>query len=175
MAGGLSGALRRVAGIIAGWSLGVVFALFMTGIAARYLFDRPISWIDEAVTLLAVWSTFWTAAFVLDWRDHIAFDIVYCSGSERLQRLFLIVGLTGFSALMLAALPGMVDYTLFQWRETTDAMRLRLDVVYAVFPIFFAVIILRMLIALRRLLGREWRAELSAWSSEAPSEPERHS
>jgi TRAP-type C4-dicarboxylate transport system permease small subunit len=54
-------------------------------------------------------------------------------------------------------------------------MRLRLDVVYAVFPIFFAVIILRMLIALRRLLGREWRAELSAWSSEAPSEPERHS
>lgn len=173
MAQGLSGAFRRVAGIIAAWSLGIVFALFMTGIAARYLFDRPISWIDEAVTLLAVWSTFWTAAFVLDWRDHIAFDIVYSSMGERLQRGFLLVGLAGFSALMLIALPGMVDYTLFLWRETTDAMRMRLDFVYAVFPAFFAVIILRMLLALRRLLGRDWRAELAAWSGEAPIEPER--
>lgn len=169
MAHGSVGAFRRIAGIIAAWSLGVVFALFMTGIAARYLFDRPISWIDEAVTLLAVWSIFWTAAFVLDWRDHIAFDIVFSSMGERLQRAFLLVGLTGFCVLMLAALPGMIDYTLFLWRETTDALRLRLDFVYAVFPAFFAVIVLRMLLALRRLLGSGWRAELADWSGEPPA------
>ena len=112
MTGGGHSMFQRIAGAIAAWSLGIVFALFMTGIAARYLFDRPISWIDEAVTILSVWSTFWTAAFILDWRDHIAFDIVYNGLSQSGQRIGLLLGLCGFIALMGAAIPGLVDYTL---------------------------------------------------------------
>jgi TRAP-type C4-dicarboxylate transport system permease small subunit len=156
---------RHIAGVIAAWSLGTVFVLFMIGVAARWA-NRPIGWIDEAVTLLSVWSTFWTGAFVLRWPDYIAFDIVYTHVSEGMRRVLLLCGLVAFCALMTAALPGMVDYTMFLWRERTDAMLLRLDFVYAIFPIFFAVVVLRMLASVRRLLSRNWRAEIAHWAGE---------
>lgn len=157
--------LRTVATHIAAASLAAVFGLFIVGVFMR-LANRPVSWIDEAVTLLSVWSTFWTAAFVLRWSDHIAFDIVYTHISEAKRRAFLIIGLVAFCALFGAAVPGMIDYTLFLWRERTDALLLRLDFVYAIFPLFFLVIVVRMLVSIWRLLTRHWRSELQLWSGE---------
>ena len=161
----LATTFRQLAGVIAAWSLGVVFFLFIIGVGAR-LANKPISWIDEAVTLLSVWSTFWTAAFVLRWPDHIAFDIVYTNISEVKRRVFLLIGLLAFCAIFIAALPGMVDYTMFLWRERTDALLLRLDFVYAVFPLFFLVVVIRMLMAVGRLSTSGWRNELAHWAGE---------
>lgn len=155
--------LSRFARVVAAWSLGLVFVLFLIGIGSRYILNRPISVIDEAVTLLAVWSTFWTAAFVLKWPEHIAFDIVFTYVSARMKRLFLLVGLGAFTVLMLAAMPGMIDYTQFLWRERTDSMQLRLDVAYAIFPAFFAVVLIRFAVSIGRLLTRDWQTELARW------------
>lgn len=160
-------ALRRLAGRVAAASFGVVFALFVLGVAMRYLFGRPLSWLDEAVTLISVWSTFWTAAFVLTWREHIAFDVAFGALPAGLQRLSLLLGCLIFVGLIGAAMPGLVDYTLFLWRERTDAMQLRLDYVYAVFPAFLAVVGARLFAVATRLAFGDWRAELARWSSDA--------
>ncbi|MHB2165589.1 TRAP transporter small permease [Alsobacter sp. R-9] len=154
---------RRFAGLVAAWSMGVVFLLFVVGVALR-LANRPVSWIDEAVTLLCTWSTFWTAAFVLRWPEHIAFDVVFTNLKPSLQRASLLIGGTAFVILMGAALPGMVDYTLFLWRERSDSLQLRLDWVYAIYPLFFAVIVLRFAWSLRELVSPRWRAELDRWN-----------
>lgn len=161
---GIAPSFRRVAGFLSAAGIAVVFALFVFGVAMRYLFDRPVGFVDEAVTLISVWSTFWTAAFVLKWPEHIAFDVVYAHVAPPAQRALLLAGATGFVILMGAAMPGMIDYTLFLWRERTDVMLLRLDWVYAVFPAFFAIILLRFVIVLRRLVGADWRAEVAHWS-----------
>jgi TRAP-type C4-dicarboxylate transport system permease small subunit len=145
------------------FSLGTVFVLFIYGVAMRYLFNRPISWVDEAVTVLMVWSVLWTAALNLRWSEHISFDVVFIHASARTQRLMLLVVGSLFVILMLAALPGLVDYTLFLWRERTDMLGMRLDFVYAIFPFFFAVIVVRLLLSIRRLLGRHWQDELAHW------------
>lgn len=164
MAGRFLQRFQRMAGYVSAWSIGIVFGLFMAGITMRYVFNRPVSWIDEAVTLLSVWSTFWTAAFVLKWPDHIAFDVVYANLRPAIQRAFLIVGIAAFLVLMGAAMPGMVDYTLFLWRERTDALLLRLDWVYAIFPAFFLVILLRLAVSLKALLSARWPDEVAHWS-----------
>ena len=156
---------HRVASFIAAWSLGIVFALFIAGIAMRYLFNAPLAWIEEMVTLLSVWSTFWTAAFVLTWSEHIAFDVVFSHLRPALQRYALLTGSVAFIALMAAAIPGMIDYTLFLWRERTDAMQLRLDWVYSIYPIFFIVIVLRLAFVVRNLLSPKWQDELGRWAS----------
>jgi TRAP-type C4-dicarboxylate transport system permease small subunit len=162
--GGRSGPFRRAAAVVSAAGIAIVFALFVLGVAMRYLFDRPLGFIDEAVTLLSVWTTFWTAAFVLKWPEHIAFDVAYAQAPPALQRWLLLAGATGFVILMGAAMPGMVDYTLFLWRERTDVLQLRLDWVYAVFPAFFLVILLRLGMVVRRLLGAGWRGEVGHWS-----------
>jgi TRAP-type C4-dicarboxylate transport system permease small subunit len=158
------GALNRLAGLVAGWSLAVVFALFVAGIGSRYLLHRPIGWIDEAVTLLSVWSTFWTAAFVLTWQEHIAFDVLFGALPESLQRLSLLAGCLLFIGLIGWAMPGLVDYTLFLWRERTDTLQLRLDHVFAVFPAFLTVMAAKLAAAAARLAFGDWRAELARWS-----------
>jgi TRAP-type C4-dicarboxylate transport system permease small subunit len=104
-----------------------VFVLFIYGVGMRYLLNRPVSWTDEAVTVLMAWSVLWTGAFVLRWSEHISFDIVFINLAPKRQRLMLLVGNSVFVILMLAALPGMVDYTLFLWREKTDMLEMRLD------------------------------------------------
>ena len=128
---------KRLAQAVSTLSMGVVFVLFIYGVGMRYLLNRPVSWTDEAVTVLMVWSVLWTGAFVLRWSEHISFDIVFVNLAPERQRLMLLVGNLAFVILMFAALPGMVDYTLFLWREKTDMMEMRLDFVYAIFPIFF--------------------------------------
>ncbi|MBL8702249.1 MAG: TRAP transporter small permease subunit [Alphaproteobacteria bacterium] len=157
--------LRRLAEDVAAASIAAVFVLFVIGVGARYLFNNPISWIDEVVTILSVWSTFWTAALVLKWREFIAFDVVFEMLGRGGRRAVLVAGIVLFVAITGAAMPGMVDYTLFLWRETTDTLRWRLDWVYSVFPAFFAVVAIRLLLALRRLTIGAWQAELAEWSA----------
>ncbi len=155
---------RRFAVAVSTLNLAMVFALFVYGVGMRYLFDRPIGWVDEAVTVLSVWSVLWTAAFVLRWHEHIAFDIIFMNLAPRRQRVMLMVVNILFVALMLAALPGMVDYTLFLWREKTDMLEMRLDFVYAIFPIFFITIVLRQLTCIWRLWSPRWEQELPQWT-----------
>jgi TRAP-type C4-dicarboxylate transport system permease small subunit len=157
---------KRLAEAVSTLSLGLVFILFIYGVGMRYLLNRPVSWTDEAVTVLMVWSVLWTGAFVLRWSEHISFDIVFVNLAPERQRLMLLVGNLAFVILMFAALPGMVDYTLFLWREKTDMMEMRLDFVYAIFPIFFIAIVVRQLLSLWRLMSPGWPAELARWTGE---------
>ena len=163
-------AFRRFAEAVSSLSLGIVFVLFLYGVGMRYLLNRPVSWTDEAVTVLAVWSVLWTSAFVLRWSEHISFDIVFVNLSPPRQRLMLLVAHVAFVLLMLAALPGMVDYTLFLWRERTDMLQMRLDFVYAIFPIFFIAIVMRQVMCIWHLLGGRWRDELRRWNGEPREE-----
>jgi len=160
--------LRRLAALVSAWSLAGVFGLFILGIGARHLFGVSLSWTDEAVTLLAVWSTFWTAGLVLRWPEFIAFDVLFVNVPPGLQRAMLLAGIFGLGGLLGAAMPAMVDYTLFLWRERTDSLELRLDLVFAIFPAFFAAMLLRLALAAWRLAGRGWRDELRRWSAGEP-------
>ena len=155
---------KRLAEAVSTLSLGVVFLFFIYGVGMRYLLNRPVSWTDEAVTVLMVWSVLWTGAFVLRWSEHISFDIVFVNLAPKRQRWMLLVANLAFVALMFAALPGMVDYTLFLWREKTDMLEMRLDFVYAIFPIFFIAIVVRQLLSLWRLLSPSWPAEVARWT-----------
>ena len=157
---------KRLAEAVSTLSMGVVFVLFIYGVGMRYLLNRPVSWTDEAVTVLMVWSVLWTGAFVLRWSEHISFDIVFVNLAPERQRQMLLVGNLAFVILMFAALPGMVDYTLFLWREKTDMLEMRLDFVYAIFPIFFMAIVVRQLLSLWRLMSPHWPTELARWTGD---------
>jgi TRAP-type C4-dicarboxylate transport system permease small subunit len=157
------GALNAFAGRIAGWSLALVFGLFVLGVGFRYLGRMPLNWTDEAVTLLSVWSTFWTAAFVLTWREHIAFDVLFGALPPEAQRVSLLLAALLFIGLIGAAMPGLIDYTLFLWRERTDTLQLRIDHVFAVFPAFLVVMGAKLGLTAFRLAFGDWRAELARW------------
>ncbi len=161
---------HRFAQAVASLSLAAVFAMFVYGVGMRYLFNHPVSWVDEAVTVLIAWSVLWTAGFVLRWPEHIAFDIVFALVAPAWQRWMLLAVTAAFVVLMGAALPTLVNYTLFLWRERTDMLQIRLDFVYAIFPLFIAVVVVRLAATVWRLMSSGWREELARWSHPADEE-----
>jgi TRAP-type C4-dicarboxylate transport system permease small subunit len=137
-----------------------MFAMFMLQIFTRYVLGRPFGWTSEACVIFYVWIVFWTSAFLVHERDHVAFTIFYETASPKGRR---VLGIVGAAALLLAfaiALPGAFDWITFMKIEATPVMRIRFDLVYSVFVMFVVAVIVRAGYDLYRLVGPHWREEV---------------
>jgi TRAP-type C4-dicarboxylate transport system permease small subunit len=130
--------MQRAAAAVSALLVAAVFLAVIVGVACRYVFGAPLVWIDELTAVLFIWAIFWTGAFVVPVREHVAFDLVYQALPPRAAAwLFRVVCLLVAVAL-LAALPKLWNFISFLWRERTPALQWRLDYVYACFAIFIA-------------------------------------
>jgi len=152
--------LARAAELTACALFAGVFAVFVYKIVMRYAAHDPIAWADEVSVILFVWVIFWANAFVVGDRRQISFDLVYRMLPPRARRIAAMARLLLVGGLFAAALPGVVDYTLFLWRERTPVLGLRLDLVYGCFALFVAAVCARAAAGLARLAGTSWRAQL---------------
>ncbi len=132
-----------------------VFAIFLLKVAMRYAAGDALAWADEISTILFVWLVFWANAFLVPDRQQIAFDLLVRYLPPRGQRVtealrHLVVG-----GLFAWALPGVVDYLRFLWRERTPVLQWRLDWVYSCFGIFVLAVVVRSALGLYRLCQRQ--------------------
>lgn len=154
--------LRGVAEVVSGLMFAGIFVVFIAGIVMRYVVARPLLWSDEVAILLLLWCTFITDAFVVRASDHVAFDAVWDKASPGGRRIIGIVGSALFALIFLAALPVIVDYVLFLWRERTDTLELRLDVVFSCFIIYIVMVIVRLVARCVVLCGPDWRDHVAS-------------
>lgn len=152
--------IRRAAHGLAVSGMVAVFAIFIYGVAMRHA-GHPQSWVDEVVTILAAWVVLFTSAFVLRWRDFIAFDMLFRALPPGGQRLSMILASLGFVAVIAASFYGIVDYVLFMGIMSTDMVGLPLDLVYAIFPAFLLGVSLRLLLLAWRLAFGDHAAALA--------------
>lgn len=146
---------------VAGLGFVAIFAVFVAAVAMRYLFRAPIQWADEFVTVAAMWVIFWSAAFVLRDREHVAIDAVHDALPPQGRRLGRIVAALLLGGLFAAALPSVLDYVLFLWRQRTNILEWRLDIVFLCLPLFLAAAVARSGWEVARLLGPGWRAHVA--------------
>ena len=146
--------MRRAAAAISAFLIAAVLGAVLLGVARRYLFGAPLSWTDELSAVLFVWAVFWTAAFAVPLREHVAFDLVLDSLPAGLRRGIAIGASLAVGLALLAALPKTVEFVAFLWRERTAALQWRLDFVYACFPLFMGAAALRFLWQALRLCLR---------------------
>ena len=137
--------MRRAAAAISAFLIAAVLGAVLLGVARRYLFGAPLSWTDELSAVLFVWAVFWTAAFAVPLREHVAFDLVLDLLPAGLRRGIAIGASLAVGLALLAALPKTVEFVAFLWRERTPALQWRLDYVYACFPLFMGAAALRFL------------------------------
>jgi TRAP-type C4-dicarboxylate transport system permease small subunit len=135
--------MRRVAAAISALLIAAVLVSVLVGVARRYLLGAPLVWIDELTGVLFIWAIFWAAAFAVPLREHVAFDLVHNALPERLRRLPYRIACAAAAVALVLALPEVVNFILFLWRERTPALQWRLDYVYACFPGFIAAAALR--------------------------------
>jgi TRAP-type C4-dicarboxylate transport system permease small subunit len=148
---------RTFAEVVSGLMFAGIFVVFIIGIVMRYVFDAPLLWGDEVAMMLLLWVTFLTDAFVVRGSDHVAFDVVWDVASPPARRIMGILGRAVFALIFLAALPTIVDYVLFLWREHTDVLEIRFDVLFFCFVIYIAMVVVRLVAQLVEFSGAAWR------------------
>ena len=146
--------MKKAAAAISALLIAAVLGTVLLGVARRYLFGVPLSWTDELSAVLFVWAVFWTAAFAVPLREHVAFDLLLEALPARLRRGIAIGASVVVGLALLAALPKTVEFIAFLWRERTAALQWRLDYVYACFPLFMGAAAVRFLWEALRLCLR---------------------
>ncbi len=135
--------LRRGADAVGAALFAALFIVFLVQIAARFAFNRPLPWTDEAAVVLYLWVILWAAAFIVREREHVAFDLLWNAAGRRTRRAMRIAGHLLLGGLCAWALPGNWDYVRFMAREGTPVLGVPLMWVFLPFVALLAAIVVR--------------------------------
>ncbi len=135
--------LTNAANAIGGGLFLTLFVVFVVQITARFGFNKPLAWTDEAAVILYVWIILWSAAFIVPRREHVVFDLVWNSVSRRARQLMQNAGNLLVGGLALGALPASWDYVHFMRREGTPVLNIPFMWVYLPFVLLMAALAVR--------------------------------
>ena len=135
--------LQRFANAIGGGLFLTLFMVFIIQIGARFGFNQPLPWTDEAAVILYIWVILWAAAVVVPEREHVVFDLVWNSAGRRTRQAMRIAGNLLIGGLCAVALPASWDYVHFMQREGTPVLNMPLMWVYLPFVILMAALVVR--------------------------------
>ena len=153
--------LRRAANALGAGLFLALFGVFIIQITARFGFNKPLPWTDEAAVILYVWVILWAAATMVPQREHVAFDLIWNSVGAGVRRVMQISGNVLVGGLALVALPASWDYVRFMLREGTPVLGLPLFWVYLPFVLMLLALVLRCGFAVwQALRGQRLDAEL---------------
>jgi len=134
---------QKAANAIGGGLFLTLFIVFVIQVTARFAFNKPMAWTDEAAVILYVWAILWAAAFVVPEREHVVFDLVWNSVSRRARQVMQIVGNLMIGGLALCGIPASWDYVHFMAREGTPVLGLSFMWVFLPFVLLLAALVVR--------------------------------
>ena len=140
--------LRRSAAAVGAALFAALFAVFIVQVTARFVFNRPLPWTDEAAVILYVWVILWSAALIVPEREHVAFDLVWNLAGPRTRKLMRAFGLAVVGGLAAWAIPASVDFTRFMAREGSPVLGLPLAWLFVPFVLLLAALVVRAAIGL---------------------------
>ncbi len=129
-----------------------LFIVFVIQVTARFGFNKPIAWTDEAAVILYVWIILWAAAVVVPQREHVAFDLVWNSVGLRARKIMRISGNLLVGGLALVAIPATWDYVHFMNREGTPVLGVSFMWVFLPFVLLLISLVVRAALAIRNAL-----------------------
>ena len=120
-----------------------LFVVFILQVTARFGFNQPLPWSDEAAVVLYVWVILWSAAAIVPEREHVVFDLLWNSGGKRTRQVMRIAGNLMVGGLAAVAVPATWDYVHFMRRESTPVLGISFMWVFLPFVILMAALVLR--------------------------------
>ena len=134
---------QKAANAVGGGLFLTLFIVFVIQVTARFGFDKPLAWTDEAAVVLYVWIILWAAAFVVPEREHVVFDLVWNSVSQRARQFMQIVGNLLVGGLALCGIPASWDYVHFMNREGTPVLGISFMWVFLPFVLLLIALVVR--------------------------------
>nr|WP_315848957.1 TRAP transporter small permease subunit [uncultured Rhodoferax sp.] len=135
--------LQQAANLLGGGLFLTLFVVFIIQIAARFGFNKPLPWTDEAAVILYVWVILWAAAAVVPEREHVVFDLMWNSVNTRTRQAMRIVGNLMVGGLALVAIPASWDYVHFMAREGSPVLGLPFMWIFLPFVLLLIALVIR--------------------------------
>ncbi len=135
--------LRFLLNSIGGLLFLALFAVFIIQIIARFGFNYPLPWTDEAAVILYIWVILWASAFMVPAREHVVFDLIWNNVGKRTRQIMAIIGNLLIGGLALIGLPATWDYVKFMQREGTPVLELPFFWVYLPLVLLMAALVIR--------------------------------
>ncbi len=135
--------LQQAANAIGGGLFLMLFMVFIVQIVARFGFDKPMPWTDEAAVILYVWVILWAAAVIVPEREHVVFDLLWNSVGRRARQFMRIAGNLLIGGLALVGLPASWDYVHFMAREDSPVLGVPIMWIYLPFVLLLAALAVR--------------------------------
>lgn len=134
---------QKAANVIGGGLFLTLFIVFVIQVTARFAFNKPIAWTDEAAVILYVWVILWGAAVVVPEREHVVFDLLWNSVPQRARQIMAIAGNLLVGGLALCGIPDCWDYVHFMAREGTPVLGVPFMWVFMPFVLLLAALVVR--------------------------------
>ena len=142
---------RRAENVVAGL-LAVMFVAFIVQIVFRYFFNFPIGWSSELSVVAWLYMTLIGSAFWLKEHEEVRFDLVAERLGARGRRVLGLAVAIVAVVLFGMAMPATWKYVTFMKVESSSYLKIRLDILYAVYIVFALAIIVRYLGAIVNLV-----------------------
>jgi len=128
---------------VASFLMMAITVIIILQICTRYFLGDPLSWTEEVSRHLFVWLVFFGASGAIRDRSHIAVDLV----DAHLVPRFRLVVMLGSNVLVLFFLINMLYWGARavgrMWSLSTATLEIPFGLVYTVFPITAALMIIR--------------------------------
>lgn len=138
----------------------VAFLAFIVQIFARYALQSPIPEAEEVAMIAFVWTVFWAAAFMVQIREHVTFDVVYDAVSDATKRWLLVFAMFMLVVAFVLLIPATWDYLQFLVRRRSPVMRIPMVWIYACYILFLVNFTIQALWRLWGLFGPAWTSEI---------------
>ena len=134
---------KKVADLIGGTLFLTLFIVFVIQVTARFGFNRPMAWTDEAAVILSVWVILWSAAFVVPEREHVAFDLIWNSVNLPTRKVMRVAGNLLIGGVALYGIPATWDYVHFMKRESSPVLGISFMLVFLPFVLLLVALVVR--------------------------------
>jgi tripartite ATP-independent transporter DctM subunit len=107
--------------ITAALLVAIVVMLF-SGVAARYLFSRPIGWIDEAVSHAFIWMAMLGAVLAMHRNEHLRLTMFVDRMSPPVRGVVHAFALTAVAAFLIGLIGPAIEHVKEEWIVTSPAL-----------------------------------------------------
>lgn len=135
----------------------VMFLLVLTGCIARYVFNSPITWVEEVTDLLLIWLGYMAICYATAKNSHVSIDFITNKLSPKVHAIWYaglqIVIFVTFALLF----PTAVECVKYQIR--TPALNIDLKIMFLIIPATCVLLMIHTLVntidLLRQAAGKE--------------------
>ena len=130
--------LARLEDLLIMAMMATIAILLGLGVVLRYVFNNPLTWAEDFVITLFVWSVMLGVPSALRSRMHIRIDVVIMRLSNRGRRFMGCIACLAGLVIMCAAVYAGYTHTVGVWTSKTPMLGFSMGWIFLPMPVGFA-------------------------------------